>query len=353
MTSWARCERCEVREYHPPKGHLLNDKSYQSQKSGSYWIIEFGGRCTKVKPSKETLLEALSLKLPIDPSEEPSEDVRMFFEKWGPLGIYHALRPYYGGTESNWRAHFQKAYTADLPNIHMLNLTEEMPAKEVWRRFHLTQAPSDNDLYLFPLSKTFLQGYFEYWFIVQAELLNLRHAWDCSEKEGKLTLLNNYLIQYLRSFVEVGESGPMWSFDFQSLRDALYGLAASSIVGDAILITCGNTTCGRVFDYRDVRRRVYCSDQCMFAASNNRKKTPFAMKKHSMMENIKRHTIGKYPSVDIELGREVQRELESITVADGINRLEAVEAKYPEVFERIKPGPKSDLGQVAQSKHGT
>jgi hypothetical protein len=254
---WYRCSKCEIRQYD------LGSVPKASTKS-PFWVFVFSGEVEEYKPSAATLEDALNLTIPDDSFEMPSENIRRFFECWGPLGLYYLLCPpsfSRAATGGPWFAEFLLPFT-NVQNGVLLELPKKIEATELWRQFHLTEIQDRyaGRLMISP-NRHFFQNYFEYGFMALPELRVLKFAWEQKER-GFFHLLNAYLTQGIREVIEVDENGPHRGIEYRSLRDALYGLIALEIDSKRPWQICANEQCRRQFLRRKDPRQKYCSDKC-------------------------------------------------------------------------------------------
>lgn len=339
--NWWRCERCEFKEIEARR-YVDDGALREYAKKGTiefaltkgrqhYWVVEFSGKVKQYTPSKETLDDALRLKLPTSPQDEPSTEITEFFKKWGALGLWHMVCPGYlpVKTEEKPRPIIRpRIGRNDIPYEYALKIKEEMPYKDFWYMFHNQDTTPEYLAHWKP--RMFFKGYREYWFILLGELENLQHAWGMSQRRHSYTLLNAYAYQYLRVQVDKDDYGTYWALEFRSLRDALYGLAARELIGGRPWLTCRYCGC----PFRLGRKRTFCSEDCRLRYYREKAE-------RKPLEKGKRRLRGKLETAvgNGEIGDVTEKRIrEEINKAQNEKDLQRVAASYKEVFRNRKRG---------------
>jgi hypothetical protein len=325
-----------------------------------YWILEYGGEATEYDPDKPelgVLEKALNAaqELPlyrvgihegektqpfIREYPEPPEKVVEFFKEHGPLGLFFACADRVNRTPANEI----EVVLRDTPDLAQKTGKSGVAVdyEAYWRLFNSSAKPINPNY----VGAEFYRGCYEDWFLIYEELADLARAWNWWKMKGIIDPLNRIIKDRLKAGLEIKGTDVNWSFAFSSLRDALYGQMAKTVVGKVDFRQCGH--CGRLYNYTELehKRPVYCSEECALKAAYKQKEkertTPLIREKRRLKELVRARAgwtlaTRNHPSITWD---DANRILLQINEANTLAKLQAIEKKYASIFKKRTPGPK-------------
>jgi hypothetical protein len=291
--------------------------------------VRFDGEVTEYEPGQDTLDALLSLQGDLHP-DKPSAGAIAFFEQYGPLGLY------FQGLRSNtvFESFFKDHY------VWCVNSWPgHQPLREYWGEFHSRNFSNTLDPEQLCRADIFSHGYFEHWYSIWLDLRDLLETayvlarlQEQALLQDDLTYINELLSGSLRPALRRRDGKLEWSFAFNSLYDALLVLMVQRAIGGG-LHTC--QPCGRVFT--SIRRK-YCSDECMLAAQESKRRgSELLREKRRLRELLKTRT--EKHGLPPEKGNEIRL---AVNEAPDIATLKTVEERYEAVFTRHKRGAQTE-----------
>ena len=318
-SSWSRCSKCRLRQ------------------NGDDWYIHFSGDLETYTPNMATLKAARNIRLSDNAQDKPSDDALKFFEMYGPLGLF-----YTNIVSASWDVDAGQTVTVKRPSgSYALDADtgdEEMTLEEYWLRYHnrkLPPAPKKTP-WMPPSTTEVFTNYHEPWSRLHFYLTGLQSVFNTWAETEDTRIVNRVIEDKLEPHLVRQDDGIVWEFRFSTLRDALFGLMAQSIVRDDSWWQCMNKLCGR---YYTGRQRTYCNAECRLRVNNRKRKTAFGREHHRLYERLKRRH--KNDKIDRQLYELIYSEMSN---AKSIEDLKAVEKKNDKLPRRLNTGPIIDGG---------
>lgn len=312
---WYRVENCRFR------------------KIDGEWVIYFSGKVTPYEVGFETYRDILNLKLPselirwrdeLTVPAEPIEGVLDFFRKWGPLGLfYRDIRRTRRTKDMNsWLVEVEKSQ-------------RKIPIEEHWMKYHTRKfrlRKSNEDL---PDVDEVFDGYYENWKRL-GFLLAIYQDWFKDIRESKDSFEYNQQTENvgLRPFLyDCGDGKYEWSFVFNWLLGALFGLLGQELIGKVDMRICQNPSCGNYFDAIETGRTTYCTPKCQREGPDKRRlQDPVKKYRRMLKERLKRCP---EELVSQEKSQSINAEL---LQAKSVKELKNIEEKKYPVILGIKRG---------------